>query len=165
MKKFQEGLNGRIHPLIIASGVDTFTETVKQAMSLEKDFKCNLGSKNDEKKQEPFGSQHGEGRGQNLKKGFLKKFGNGDHSYGQGKGGPPQFGKKWPCSRCGKTHDSQTWMEGVKVCYTCKQLKHFARQCPTTKVSGSSSTPQVVKGNDDGKRVQGRVYTLTTQDA
>ena len=134
-------------------------------MSLEKDFKCNLGSKNDEKKQEPFGSQHGEGRGQNLKKGFLKKFGNGDHSYGQGKGGPPQFGKKWPCSRCGKTHDSQTWMEGVKVCYTCKQLEHFARQCPTTKVSGSSSTPQVVKGNDDGKRVQGRVYTLTTQDA
>ena len=134
-------------------------------MSLEKDFKCNLGSKNDEKKQEPFGSQHGEGREQNLKKGFLKKFGNGDHSYGQGKGGPPQFGKKWPCSRCGKTHDSQTWMEGVKVCYTCKQLEHFAGQCLTTKVSGSSSTPQVVKGNDDGKRVEGRVYTLTTQDA
>ena len=28
VKKFQEGLNGRIRPLIIASGVDTFTEAV-----------------------------------------------------------------------------------------------------------------------------------------
>jgi len=31
--------------------------------------------------------------------------------------------------------------------------------------AGSSSTPQSVKNNDDGKRVQGRVYSLTTQDA
>ena len=107
VKKFREGLNGRIRPLIIAFGVDTFTKTVKRAISLEEDFKCNLGSKNDEKKQEPFGSQHGEGRGQNLKKGFLKKFGNGNHSNGQGKGSPPQFGKKWPCIRCGKTHEGQ----------------------------------------------------------
>nr|POF10394.1 hypothetical protein CFP56_61462 [Quercus suber] len=53
VKKFREGLNGRIRPLIIASRVDTFTETMKRAMSLEEDFKCNLGSKNDEKKQEP----------------------------------------------------------------------------------------------------------------
>ena len=28
VKKFQEGLNGRIRPFIIASGVDTFTEAV-----------------------------------------------------------------------------------------------------------------------------------------
>lgn len=61
VKKFWEGLNGRILPLIIAFGVDTFIETVKRAMSLEEDFKCNLVSKNDEKKQEPFGSQHGKG--------------------------------------------------------------------------------------------------------
>ena len=40
-----------------------------------------------------------------------------------------------------------------------------ARQYPTTKGSGSSSTPQFVKGSDDGKRVQGKVYALTTQDA
>ena len=29
VKKFREGLNGRIHPLIIASRMDTFTEAVK----------------------------------------------------------------------------------------------------------------------------------------
>ncbi|XP_030950154.1 uncharacterized protein LOC115974078 [Quercus lobata] len=52
--KFQKGLNDRIHPLIIASGVGTFIETMKRAISLEEDFKCNPGSKEDEKKQEPF---------------------------------------------------------------------------------------------------------------
>ncbi|XP_065634544.1 uncharacterized protein LOC136069694 [Quercus suber] len=35
VKKFQECHNGRIRPLIIASGVDTFTEVVKWAISLE----------------------------------------------------------------------------------------------------------------------------------
>ena len=135
---------------------------VKWAMSLEEDFKYNPNSKESEKKQGPFNSQHGKGQGN--KKGFFKKFGNGDHSYGQGKSGP-QFGKKWPCIRCGRIHEGQTCMEGVKVCYTCKQPGHFARQCPTTKGSSSFSTLQFVKGSDDEKRVQGRVYALTTQDA
>ena len=30
---------------------------------------------------------------------------------------------------------------------------------------GSSSSSQVAKGNDNGKKVQGKVYALTTQDA
>ena len=72
VNKFREGLNGRICPLIIASGVDTFTETIKRAMSLEEDFKCNLSSKKDEKKQEPFGFQHGEGQGQIRRRDSLK---------------------------------------------------------------------------------------------
>ena len=38
VKKFWEGLNDRIRPLIIASRMDAFTEAVKRAMSLEKDF-------------------------------------------------------------------------------------------------------------------------------
>ena len=62
MKKFREGLNGRIRPLIIASGVDTFTEFVKRAMSLEEDFRYNPNSKESEKKQGPFNSQHGKGQ-------------------------------------------------------------------------------------------------------
>ncbi|XP_030936661.1 uncharacterized protein LOC115961900 [Quercus lobata] len=48
VSKFQKGLNDRIRPHIIASGVGTLTETVKQAMSLEEDFKCNPDSKEDE---------------------------------------------------------------------------------------------------------------------
>ena len=61
MKKFQEGLNDRIRHLIIASRVDTFTEAVKRAMSLEEDFKYNPVSKESEKKQGPSNSQHGKG--------------------------------------------------------------------------------------------------------
>ena len=53
VSKFQKGLNDRIRPHIIASGKGTFTDTTKQVMSLEKDFKCNPDSKEDEKKQEP----------------------------------------------------------------------------------------------------------------
>ena len=56
VKKFWEGLDSRIRSLIIASGVDTFTEVVKRAMSLEKDFKYNPNSKESEKKQGPFNS-------------------------------------------------------------------------------------------------------------
>ena len=61
VKKFREDLNGRIQPFIIASGVDTFTEAVKKAMSIEEDFTYNLNSKESEKKQGPFNSQHGKG--------------------------------------------------------------------------------------------------------
>ena len=62
---------------------------MKRTMSLEEDFKCDLGFKEDEKKQEPSGFQHREGRGQNFKKGFFKKSSNGNHSNGQDKGASP----------------------------------------------------------------------------
>nr|POF00097.1 hypothetical protein CFP56_15952 [Quercus suber] len=39
-----------------------FTEAVKRAMSLEEDFKYNPSSKESEKKQGPFNSQHGKGQ-------------------------------------------------------------------------------------------------------
>ena len=42
MKNFWEGPNGRICPLIIAFGVDTFTEAVKRAMNLEKTLSITL---------------------------------------------------------------------------------------------------------------------------
>ena len=74
VKNFWEGPNGRICPLIIAFGVDTFTEAVKRAMNLEEDFKYNPSSKESEKKQRPFNSQHGKGQG--YKKGFFKNLGN-----------------------------------------------------------------------------------------
>ena len=82
VSQFQKGLNDKIHPYIIAYGVGSFTEIVKRAISLEEDFKCKLDSREDEKKQEPSGFQHGEGQGQNFKRGLLKKSSNGGHSYG-----------------------------------------------------------------------------------
>ena len=162
VKKFWEGLNDRICPLIIASRVDTFTEVVKRAMSLEKDFKYNPNSKDSEKKQGPFNSQHGKGQGH--KKGFFKNSGNRGQSSRHSKSAYPWSGDKKSGSRCGKLHDGQN-CDGVKICFTCKQPRHFARDCPSSKGSGSSSSSQVAKGNDNGKKVQGRVYSLTTQDA
>nr|POE76750.1 hypothetical protein CFP56_64407 [Quercus suber] len=84
-----------------ASGVGTFTEIVKWAMSLEENFKCNPNSKEDEKKPEPSNYQHVDGRGQNSKKGLFKRSSNWGHYNGQGKGSSPQFGKKWSCTHCG----------------------------------------------------------------
>lgn len=63
VSEFQEVLNDRICPHIIAAGVGTFTMTVNRAMSLKEDFNSNPGSVKNEKKQVPSGFQHGEGRG------------------------------------------------------------------------------------------------------
>ena len=95
VKRFQEGLNGRIHPLIVTSGMDTFTKVVKQVMSLEEDFKYNPSSKENEKKQGPSNFQHDKGQGH--KKGFFKKSGD-----------------KKPRSHYGKLHDGQN-CDGVKI--------------------------------------------------
>ena len=71
--------------------------------------------------------------------------------------------EKKPCSLCGKSHEGQPC--AIKLCYTCKQPGHLARVCPTIKGSGSSSLLQTQKSDAGVKRVQGRVYALTTQDA
>ena len=71
--------------------------------------------------------------------------------------------EKKPCSLCGKSHEGQPC--AIKLCYTCKQHGHFVRVCPTIKGSGSSFSPQTQKSDASVKRVQGRVYALTTQDA
>ena len=132
VKKFREGLNGRIRPLIIASGVDTFTEAVKRAMSLEEDSKYQPGSNENRKKQGSPSSHHGEGWGKNFKKGSFKKFGNGNHFDGKDKGTPLQSSDKKLCPNCSKNHEGRT-CDGVKICYTCKQPSHFARECPSAK--------------------------------
>ena len=54
--KFQKGLNDKIRPHILVAGVNTFAETMKRAMRLEEDFKCNHGSNESGKKQWSFGS-------------------------------------------------------------------------------------------------------------
>ena len=159
VKKFREGLDGRIRPLIIASRVDTFTIAVKRVMSLKEDSKYKPGSNENGKRQGLHGSNHGEGRGQNFKKGSFKKFSNGNHSNGQDKGTPLQSSDKKPCPNCSKYHEGQT-RDGVRIFYTCKQPGHFARESPNAKGLGSSSLPQIAKGNNDAKRVQGRVYAL-----
>ena len=128
-------------------------------MSLEEDFKCNPDSKEDEKKQEPSNYQHVDGRGKFSKMGFFKKSSNGDHSNGQDKGASPQSSGKKPCSHCDRFHNGYA-CGGVKLCYNCKKPGHFAKECPIARGSGSFSLPQTVKGNNNGKKVEGGRWKL-----
>jgi hypothetical protein len=106
---------------------------------------------------------HGKCQRQKFKKGFFKKFGNRQQSFVHDKSASSHSSEKKPCSLCGKSHEGQPC--AIKLCYTCKQPGHLARVCPTIKGLGSSSSPQTQKSDANVKRVQGRVYALTTSDA
>ena len=84
-KKFQEGLNDRIRPHIIASRLSTFAKTLKKAMSLKEDFRCKPSLGESWKKQWPFGSPQNKGQGQES-----KETSEGEQSFGKGKNVPSQ---------------------------------------------------------------------------
>ncbi|XP_050240799.1 uncharacterized protein LOC126689609 [Quercus robur] len=71
------------------------------------------------------------------------------------------------CSRCGRSHADKDCHWNTKTCFLCGQKGHRIAKCPQRKEV--QTIPRPTTGQSQGAsqkpKIQGRVYTLTQQDA
>jgi hypothetical protein len=152
VRKFEQGLNPRIHNRVVCFEIRNFVDLVNKASIVEESVKKNaMAIVESRKRVAPPLNQNQVGWKRRLNGGIqgVKPFGNTSSS-----------ANGTPCPKCQRPHYGPCRV-GTNICYRCRQAGHFARDCPKQK--GGVAPLQI--GNNRKPPTQARVYALTPSEA
>jgi hypothetical protein len=152
VRKFEQGLNPRIHDRVVCFEIQNFVDLVNKASIAEESVKKNAMAVVESRKRvaPPLNrNQVGWKRRPNGGIQGVKSFGN-----------TPNSANGTPCPKCQRLHYGPCRV-GTNICYRYGQAGHFARDCPKQK--GGAAPSQI--GNNRKPPTQARVYALTPSEA
>jgi hypothetical protein len=121
VRKFEQGLNPRIHDRVICLEIRDFVELVNKASLAEESLKRNAMVMAESRKRTapPLNqNQAGWRRGPNGNNREVRSRGNG-----------PSSANDTFCPKCNRHHQGQCPTE-TNNCFQCGQSRHFVRDCP-----------------------------------
>jgi hypothetical protein len=150
VRKFEQGLNPRIHDRVVCLEIRDFVELVNKASLAEESLKRNtMAMVESRKRTAPPLHQNQVG---------WRRRPNGNNQEIRPKGNGLSPSTRTPCPKYQRYHYGQCRM-GTHRCYRCGQLDHIARDCS----KGGAVPSQAM----DNRRppTQARVYSLTPGEA
>jgi hypothetical protein len=152
VRKFERGLNPRIHDRMVCLEIRNFVELVNKASLVEESLKRNAIATTESRKRvvPPLNqNQAGWREGPNCNNREVKFRGNRSMS------ADDTF-----CPKCNRHHQGQCCTK-TNNCFRCGQSGHFVRNCPKAKIRDRSQQ----QGNGQKQFAQARVYALTPGEA
>jgi hypothetical protein len=152
VRKFEQGLNPRIHDRVVCFKIQNFVELVNKASIAKESVKKNaMAMVESQKRVAPL---------LNRNQVRWKRRPNGDNQGAKPIGNRPGSANGTPCPKCQCPHN-EPCRAGTNMCYRCGQADHFARDCP--KAKGGIALLQT--RNNHRPPTQARVYAFTPSEA
>jgi hypothetical protein len=152
MRKFERGLNPRIHNRVVCLEICDFVELVNKASLAEESLKRNTIAMAESRKWAalPLNQNQAGWRGGP----------NGNNREVKFRGNRSMSADDTFCPKCNRHHQGQCCTK-TNNCFRCGQSGHFVRNCPKAKIRDRSQQ----QGNGQKQFAQARVYALTPGEA